>query len=70
MKLFLNSMAIDDLAINRKQRLEFVKYWANYVSTHPDKDWSKQQAVLIDSQIQNSRKLMTKELFLSMKGER
>ncbi len=58
----------EDLELNRKQRMEFVKFWANYVKTHPDRDWSRQQAVLIDSQIQGSRQLMTKELFLKMKG--
>lgn len=37
--------------INRKERLEFVKYWANYVKTHPDKEWSRQQNIIINSQI-------------------
>ena len=41
---------------NRKERLKFVDFWANYVRTHSDKDWSKQQKVLIDSQIQGARK--------------
>lgn len=36
---------------NDEDRLNFVKYWANYVKTHSDKDWSKQQNVVIDSQI-------------------
>lgn len=36
---------------NKKERLEFVEYWANYVKTHPDKDWSKQQNIIIDSQL-------------------
>ena len=36
---------------NRKQRLEFIKYWANYIKTHEDKVWSEQQNVIIDSQI-------------------
>jgi len=35
---------------NRKERLEFVKFWAEYVKTHSDKEWSEQQKVLIDSQ--------------------
>ncbi|MBU1199483.1 MAG: hypothetical protein KKF46_00600 [Nanoarchaeota archaeon] len=35
---------------NRQSRLYFVEYWAKYVRTHPDKDWSKQQKDLIDSQ--------------------
>ena len=38
-------------AQNAKERLEFIEFWANYVKTHSDKEWSKQQKVLIDSQI-------------------
>ncbi|MGE0793658.1 MAG: hypothetical protein AB7V77_05770 [Candidatus Woesearchaeota archaeon] len=30
-------------------RLEFVKFWARFVSTHNDKEWSKQQNVLLNS---------------------
>ncbi|MBI2664982.1 hypothetical protein HYX10_06625 [Candidatus Woesearchaeota archaeon] len=56
-----------DLEINREQRLEFVKFWADYIKTHPDRDWSAQQALLINSQISSSRQLMTTEMFLKMK---
>jgi hypothetical protein len=40
---------------NKAQRLEFVRYWAAYVRTHPDADWSKQQALLIDSMLEGAR---------------
>ena len=53
---------------NQEDRMNFVDYWAGYVATHPDRDWSAQQAVLINSQIQNSRQIMTKEMFLKMGG--
>lgn len=36
---------------NFEERLKFVDFWANYIRTHPDKVWSKQQNVIIDSQI-------------------
>lgn len=36
---------------NRKQRLEFVKFWADYVRTHPDEEWARQQKTLIDGQV-------------------
>jgi len=36
---------------NKEDRLNFVKFWANYVKTHSDEEWSKQQNILIDSQI-------------------
>jgi hypothetical protein len=36
---------------NKEDRLNFVKFWANYIRRHSDEEWSKQQNVLIDSQI-------------------
>lgn len=36
-----------------KQRMEAVERWANYVIKN--KDWSKQQKILIDAQITNAR---------------
>lgn len=55
---------------NNKDRMWFVNYWADYVRTHPDKIWSKQQNVLINSMIQNAKcaKLTPKE-YLRIKGE-
>ena len=38
---------------NREDRLNFVKYWANYVKTHSDQNWSEQQNILINSQIRD-----------------
>ncbi len=42
------------------ERLEFIKFWANYVKTHGDEEWSKQQNVLIDSQIIIARRFYKK----------
>lgn len=36
---------------NREERLNFVRFWVEYVKNHSDKDWSRQQNVLIDSQM-------------------
>jgi hypothetical protein len=36
---------------NKEDRMNFIKYWAQYIRTHSDKEWSSQQKVLIDSQI-------------------
>ena len=36
---------------NFKERLRFVKFWADYIKTHEDEDWSEQQNIIIDSQI-------------------
>ena len=53
---------------NQRERMWFVDYWANYVRTHSDKEWSTQQAVIINSQLSNNIK-MTREAYLKMKGE-
>jgi hypothetical protein len=36
---------------NMEERLNFIDYWVNYIKTHSDEEWSKQQNVLINSQI-------------------
>lgn len=38
-------------AQNAKERLEFIDFWAEYIRTHSDEEWSRQQNVLINSQI-------------------
>jgi len=40
---------------NFKERIWFIKYWAEYIKTHSDREWSKGQNVLIDSQIKSAR---------------
>lgn len=36
---------------NREERINFIKFWANYIRTHDDKEWSKQQNIIINSQL-------------------
>ena len=45
---------------NAQERLEFIDYWVEYIKTHSDEEWSRQQNVLIDSQIKTSRALNKK----------
>lgn len=33
------------------ERLEFIKFWVNYIKTHDDEDWSRQQNIIINSQM-------------------
>lgn len=55
---------------NKEERMNFVEYWANYVRTHPDREWSRQQNVLINSLMQNAKNSkLTKEEYLRIKGE-
>ncbi|MBS3125687.1 hypothetical protein J4211_05575 [Candidatus Woesearchaeota archaeon] len=48
------------------EREQFVKKWAEYVKTHSDKEWSRQQNVVIGGQFPSS---LTKEQYLKMKAE-
>jgi len=50
---------------NQKQRMDFVDYWAKYVRTHSDKEWSRQQNVIINSCLSSTT--ITAEQFLKMK---
>lgn len=49
-----------------KTRMDFVKFWADYIKKTPNKIWSRQQADLIDSQIKNAD--ISRELYLKMKN--
>ncbi len=63
-------MSLKDKVTNKKDRLRFVDLWANYVRTHIDKEWSKQQNFLINSMFQNTKNYtLTKEEYLEIKGE-
>ena len=56
--------------LNDADRMWFVEYWARYIKTHSDKDWSKQQNVIINSQIQSARSVkLTPRQYLEIKGE-
>lgn len=55
---------------NREERMNFVEYWAEYVRTHPSKDWSRQQNILINSALQSARSVkLTPRQYLEIKGE-
>ena len=48
-----------DVADTREaaDRHAFVRYWADYVRTHDDAEWSRQQNVVIDSQLESANEL-------------
>ena len=51
----LNSQAFeDDHRRNTEQRRAGIKRWVEYVRTHDDREWSRQQNHLIDSQLQSA----------------
>jgi len=52
---------------NREQRLQFIHEYAAWVKSVPNEVWSRQQAVLIDSFMENSRNFsMPVELYLAL----
>ena len=55
---------------NKEERMNFVKYWADYVKTHSDKEWSRQQNILINSLMENAKNSkLTPQQYLKIKGE-
>ena len=45
-----------------RSRMDFVEKWAKFVAEHPDEEWSKLQAELINSQLENAKQVkLTKE---------
>ncbi len=56
---------------NKEDRMNFVEYWADFVRTHSDQAWSRQQNIIINSQMQNARHYpLTPEQYLTIKGEK
>lgn len=54
----LNSQAFEDeRRRNTEQRRAMIKRWAEYVRTHDDREWSRQQNRLIDAQLQSANEL-------------
>jgi hypothetical protein len=51
---------------NQKERFRFIDQWAEYVRTHSDQDWSRQQNVIINSCLRTAS--MTEEQYLAMKN--
>ena len=47
----------EELTENSRERLDFIKFWANYIKTHSDEEWSKQQNILINSIINFKKQL-------------
>ncbi len=41
----------------RRTRMDFVEKWARFVAEKPDEEWSKLQAELIDSQLENAEQI-------------
>ena len=40
---------------NQEDRNNFIDFWVRYMKSHSDEEWSRQQNLLINSQIQTAR---------------
>ncbi len=59
-----------DRTRNFKERLDFVRFYVQWVKSVPNETWSAHQAELIDSFFENSENFsMSAEDYLRMKGE-
>lgn len=61
-------MTLFDAQKNREERMKFVELWAEYVRNNPDEDWSRQQKVVVDSQLKGIN--LKAEEYLKMKEKR
>ncbi|MBU3957960.1 MAG: hypothetical protein KKB25_02710 [Nanoarchaeota archaeon] len=63
--------AKQDKEINKQDRDWYVEFWANYVRTHKDSEWGRQQNVFINSLMQGARQAkISAEDYLRIKGEK
>ncbi len=54
-----------DKKAHLQERLAFVRQYAAWVKRTPDAEWSRQQAILIDSLIENAQNMpLSKEAYL------
>lgn len=60
---------IFDKKANQKERNWFIDYWAEFVRTHSDKEWSSQQKVFINPILKSARQLKREE-YLALKEEK
>ena len=42
---------------NQEDRMNFIKFWTEYIKAHSDKEWSMQQNKLINSQLRSARQM-------------
>jgi crotonobetainyl-CoA:carnitine CoA-transferase CaiB-like acyl-CoA transferase len=45
---------------NGENRRAFIRQWAEYVRTHDDEEWARQQHKIVNSQLQSAKELSAK----------
>jgi hypothetical protein len=46
----------EDIRLNRKQRMEFIDMYAEWLKKTPNKEWSRQQNMIINSGFRSRKK--------------
>lgn len=54
----------------KEARLHFVKLWVNYIKTHSNEEWSKQQAMLINSALRGADQDVKRYLHVKAMGRK
>ncbi len=54
---------------NMEDRINFVKFWAKFVKTHSDEEWSKQQNFIINSVFRNLKTYLKRQIKVTMLRE-
>ncbi|MFP3872708.1 MAG: hypothetical protein ACOCTR_04830 [Candidatus Natronoplasma sp.] len=54
---------------NKRQRRNFVKFWAKYMREHPDEKWSEQQNLIVNSQIKSHREKSESDEYTPLEGK-
>lgn len=53
---------------NEKERMKFVDLWSEYVRTHDDIVWSRQQNMIINAALRSAS--ISRKDYLKLKGEK
>ena len=59
-----------EIELPKKERIWFIKKWAEYVRTNPDRKWSKLQNIIINASMEEMKHpLIDVKTYLKIKGE-
>ena len=50
-RLNIGKLSSKNMNTNEQDRRWFIEFWAEYIKTHDDKDWSSQQKEIVDALI-------------------
>ena len=67
----VEQVKMDEKALLRKERIEFILYYVDWIKRTPNKEWSRQQAEFIDACFSSkSDPMITPEQYLKIKQKK